>query len=318
MMRRRCAPQLVSFLLVLAGCGGDGGGAPPAAEPDGSFRYASASYVFVDTSRPTAENNGVPGKDSRTLRTAVYYPTVPTGDGAAPTDRRFPLVIFAHGFTGVGRVYNVILQAWAEAVYVVAAPDFPLSSGGTPGGPVFEDYVNQPADESFIIDQLLALNDDPESPLHDRIDPDTIGASGQSLGGITTFGLAFHSCCADPRIDAAVPMAGRLDPYPDGAYEPTIGPPVLIIHGDEDETVAYAAATEAYDLLLPPKLLLTHLGGKHVPPYVGSRNAPALSATIDASIAFFDHFLKRERGARERLLAIGERDGVRLESELER
>ena len=109
------APQLISFVLLIASCGGSGGGSTPAAEPDGSFRYASASFVFVDTSRPTAENNGVPGKDSRTLRTAVYYPTAPTGDGAAPTDRRFPLIIFAHGFTGLGRVYNVILQAWAEA-----------------------------------------------------------------------------------------------------------------------------------------------------------------------------------------------------------
>lgn len=298
--------MILLLLLALAaiGCGG-GGGAPPIAAPDGAFTIASASVTFVDHSRPTAENNGVPGKDSRALRTVVYYP--------AGTDRRFPLIVFAHGFTAVGRIYSIILQAWAEAGYVVAAPDFPLSSGGTPGGPVLGDYINQPADESFLIDELLTLNDDASNPLHGLIDPERIGASGQSLGGMTTFGVAFNTCCADPRIDAAVPMAGELVPFPGGEYDPSIGPPVLIIHGDADDTVPYSSATAAYELLLPPKLLLTHLGGGHVAPYVSSRSAPALAATIDASIAFFDHFLKHERGARERLLAVGERAGIVLE-----
>jgi fermentation-respiration switch protein FrsA (DUF1100 family) len=294
----------VLLALLSIGCG-NGGGAPPMSAPDGSFAYAAASYTFVDHSRPTAENNGVPVKDSRTLRTVVYYPT--------GTDRRFPLIVFAHGFTAVGRIYNVILQAWAEAGYVVAAPDFPLSSGGTLGGPSSGDYINQPADESFLIDALLEMNGDAASPLHGLIDPERIGASGQSLGGMTTFGVAFNSCCRDSRIGAAVPMAGELVPFPGGEYDPSIGPPVLIIHGDADETVPYSSATEAYELLLPPKLLLTHLGGGHVPPYVGSRSAPALAATIEASIAFFDLFLKREYGARERLQAVGERAGVVLE-----
>ena len=120
------------------------------------------------------------------------------------------------------------------------------------------------------------------------------------------------------RIRAAVPMAGQLAPFPGGEYDPSIGPPVLIIHGDVDDTVPYSSATEAYDLLLPPKLLLTHLGGGHVSPYVGSRSAPAVAATIESSIAFFDHFLKHERGARERLLDVGTRAGVVLEYDLGR
>ena len=299
---------LVLLALTVIGCGG--GGSAPMAAPDGPFAVGSASFTFVDHSRPTAENNGVPAKDSRTLRTVVYYPS--------SADRRFPLIVFAHGFTGVGRIYNVILQAWAEAGYVVAAPDFPLSSGGTPGGPSSGDYINQPADESFLIDELLEMNGDAASPLYGLIDPQRIGASGQSLGGMTTFGLAFNICCGDSRIRAAVPMAGQLAPFPGGEYDPSIGPPVLIIHGDVDDTVPYSSATEAYDLLLPPKLLLTHLGGGHVSPYVGSRSAPAVAATIESSIAFFDHFLKHERGARERLLDVGTRAGVVLEYDLGR
>jgi fermentation-respiration switch protein FrsA (DUF1100 family) len=133
---------------------------------------------------------------------------------------------------------------------------------------------------------------------------------------MTTFGVAFNTCCRDPRVGAAVPMAGRLAPFPGGEYDALLGPPALIIHGDMDESVPYESAIEAYALLLSPKLLLTHLDGRHVPPYVGTRAAPALAATIDASTAFFDLFLKHERGARERLLAVGGREGVLLEHDL--
>ena len=310
---------LLAALLVAAfGCGDCDNGAPAASEPDGSFAVGTMNFVFVDTSRPTAEHNGVPGKDSRTLRTTVYYPASGTsGVGAPPViGRRFPLIVFAHGFMAIGRIYSSILQAWAAAGYVVAAPDFPLSSGATPGGPVAGDYINQPADESFIIDQLLLLNRDPASPLHELIDAEHIGASGQSLGGMTTFGIAFNTCCREPRIDAAVPMAGSLAPYPGGEYDGEIGPPVLIIHGDDDESVPYDAAIEAYALAMPPKLLLTHVGGRHVPPYVGGGDPPALAATIDSSTAFFDLHLKNERGARERLFEVGTRDRVVLEHDL--
>ena len=307
--------MLVALLVFAAGCGdGDGGSnTTTQAAPDGSFAVGSLNFVFVDTSRPTAANNGVPAKDSRTLRSVVYYPATGMGVGApAVSGRRFPLIVFAHGFMALARIYGPILQAWGAAGYVVVAPDFPLSSGASPGGPVLEDYVNQPADESFLIDQMLALNDDAASPLHDLIDAERIGVSGHSLGGMTTFGAGFHTCCREPRIDAAVPMAGRLMPFPDGEYDAMIGPPVLIIHGDDDESVAYQDAIDAYAFASPPKLLLTHLGGRHVPPYVGGSDIPALTATIDASTAFFDLYLKNEQGSRERLLEVGTRDRIEL------
>ena len=315
--------RLLLLLLLAPAMGCGGGSAAPSLRPaDGSFAVGTTNFTFVDTSRPTAENKGAPAKDSRTLRTAVFYPIEgpignPARSGAPPiAGRRFPLIVFAHGLTAIARIYTVILQAWAEAGYVVAAPDFPLSSGTAPGGANKDDVVNQPADESFVIDQMLLLDGDPASLLHGAIDRDRIGASGQSLGGMTTFGVAFNTCCRDPRIDAAVPLAGSLILFPAGEYDPDIGPPVLIVHGDADESVPYESATEAYALLLAPKFLLTHLGGRHVPPYVGSRDAPPVAATIDASIAFFDLFLKHERDALERLIAVGQRAAVTLQYDL--
>jgi predicted dienelactone hydrolase len=292
-------------LLLLAGCGGDDGAR--LTEPDGVFAVADETITVVDPSRPTAANGGAPGSDARLLRTAVFHPLAAG---------RFPLIVFAHGLGALGRIYTVILSAWAAEGYVVAAPDFPLSRATAPGGPARADYVNQPADLSFLIDTLLALDADPTSALHGRIDAAHVGAAGQSLGGLTTFGLTLDTCCRDPRIDAAVPMAGLLAPFPGGVYDGAIAPPTLVIHGDADDTVPYDEARTAYDLLRAPKALLTHLGGGHILPYVGSSDRAAQQATIDASIAFFDLYLKHERGARERLLAVGTRERVRLEADL--
>jgi fermentation-respiration switch protein FrsA (DUF1100 family) len=301
-MARRWSP-IVFVALLVAGCG-DGGGA---SAPDGTFAVDEIALTLVDPTRPTAANGAAPASDSRTLRTALYLPH---------TERRLPLVVFAHGLGALGRIYAVILEAWAGEGYVVAAPDFPLSRATAPGGAVYADYVNQPADLRFLIDELLRLDGDPASPLYGRIDGEHIGVAGQSLGGLTTFGLTLNTCCGDPRVDAAVPMAGLLAPFPDGVFAGADAPPMLIIHGDADDTVDYRDALDAYALLDAPRALLTHLGGGHILPYVGSGDRPAQLATIDASTAFFDLFLKREHGARDRLLAIGDRSRVRLDAEL--
>lgn len=305
--RRRSTALLVAPLaLLLAACGAGGGGAG-LNEPDGVFAVEDTTLTVVDPDRPTAANGPFPADDSRTLRTAVFYPRAAG---------RFPLVVFAHGLGALGRIYTVILAAWAAEGYVVAAPDFPLSRATAPGGPVADDYVNQPADLSFLIDELLRLDADPASVLHGRIDGEHIGAAGQSLGGLTTFGLTLDTCCRDARIDAAVPMAGLLWPFPGGDYDGAIAPPTLVIHGDADDTVPYAQALAAYALLAAPRALLTHVGGGHILPYVGSSDRAAQLATIDAATAFFDLYLKRERGARERLLAVGGRQRVRLDADL--
>ena len=105
-------------------------------------------------------------------------------DDAAVADGTFPLVVFSHGWLASGPAYEVRIKEWARAGYIVAAPTFPLSSGA---GGMLGDYVNQPADVSFVIDELLALPDD--DPLAGHVDADAVAAAGHSLGAITTIGV---------------------------------------------------------------------------------------------------------------------------------
>lgn len=319
-MRRRLA---LFCALLFAACGGGGGGGGASRSGDGPFAVGTTEITFVDTSRPTAANGDVPAKDSRTLFTRIYYPAVGTPEsrevpGAAPANDEgpYPLVVFAHGFQAVSEVYRDIYIAWAEAGYVVAAPDFPLSSSrSTMNHPVASDYVNQPADVSFLIDRLLAESARAGGVLAGLVDPERIGVSGQSLGGMTTMGVAYHTCCVDPRIDAAIPMAGRLAAFPDGEYFTGIDTPILVIHGDRDDTVSYADGRAIYDGASPPRFFLTILGGDHIVPYVAGRNNPQTEPIRRAIVAFFDAYLKGRPDGIDRLLAVDDLDIATVEAE---
>jgi len=275
---RRCLAVLV--VASLAMFAPSTGTAQPTA-------VAELSFTFVDTSRPAGSQSNV-----RTLPARVLVP-----DGR----HDHPLIVFAHGFSANGPVYTNLLRQVAAEGYVVALPTFPLSSAGTPGGPQLGDYVNQPADVSFVITQLLALDAQAGSPLAGRIDEDHIGVSGHSLGAITTLGFA-NTCCLDPRVDAIAPIAGLRAGFP-GSFFPAGTPPLLLIHGDADATVPYSGSTSAYADAPAPKFLVTLLGAGHVPFRIGFTVPPTVPAsevvTVDALVAFFDRYLENgPRGLR--------------------
>jgi dienelactone hydrolase len=285
----------LAVAMLLAACGRVSTTAPvaPVAPP---LTVTFMARTFVDTSRVTPAHGDAPELPSRTLPTTIAVP-----DGPGP----FPLIMFSHGFGSSGQDYADVLRAIASAGYVVAAPDFPLTSEGVPGAP--ERGVDapdaQPADVRFVIDQLLA------DPLAARIDRGRIGAAGHSMGAGITMGVAFNTCCRDPRIRAGVLMA--VDPptlYHGDYFVPPV-PPVLVIHGDRDESLPYAGGRRAYETADPPKFFLTVLGGDH--------SSAASEVVLPATIDFFDTYLKKRPGGLKRLKVDADRPGVtRLESVL--
>ena len=273
--------------------------APAPKQNFGPYAVGVRTETFVDSSRATDPSNGAPGKPSRTLRTLVLYPAqgeasdrdvpdAPPAAEAAP----FPLIEFSHGFTASGPAYTLLLRQFAAAGYVVAAPTFPLSSGGTPGGPNVNDYKNQPADVSFVISEMLRLNKDASSPLRGLIVPDKVAAAGHSLGAITTLGAAYNNCCSDERIKAAVPISGLELPFPDGRFFAQPAPPLLLIHGNEDRTVPYSGSENAYRAAGAPKFLLTIEKGPHTP-----FSGPGGVVIVKVMRDFFDHYLKGRDGS---------------------
>ena len=310
-MRKRV---VVAVLAVLATVGAVAPVAPAGADTqattEGRYAVGVRTETFVDASRPTSANNAYPGAPTRTLVTTVWYPAAGTPgapdqpNAPAYDHRRFPLLVFSHGFTANGPIYGFLLRRIASAGYVVAAPTFPLSNGQAPGGPRIVDVLNQPADVSFVIDQLVRLGADDDSPYAGLLRRHRIATAGHSLGGVTTLGL-LNDCCIDRRIDAYIPMSGIAVPFPNGAYSWDRKFPILLIHGTNDGTVPFAGSLGVFGDARSPKYLLALLDGSHVP-FGGEQGG----IIVTSMLHFLDRYLKHRGGSLHALVDDGNVPGV--------
>lgn len=225
--------------------------------------------TFVDRSRPTPAHLGVPGSPARTLKTTIWYPAQGTPSStpiaAAPADRTggpYPLIVFAHGLSATPQFYEALLTRWAAAGFVIAAPLFPLTHAGTPGGLDQDDQINQPADVRFVITSMLAISTAKASALKGVLSPTEIGVSGQSDGAVTV--LAFlNSCCTDARVKAVEVISGDPEAYPNGKYRSSGNPATLIAHGTLDPLLPFNQMASFYNTLSDPKAFLSMVGADH-------------------------------------------------------
>jgi hypothetical protein len=278
---------------------------PPAAP----FAVAHTMMTFVDTTRGTPARGGAPAQHTRTLVTTVYYPASVAPTSAAPTPppvgHRFPLVVFAHGYEIDAAAYAPLLHDLAVGGYVVAAPDFPGTSTAHPGPANRADTLQQPADISFVITSLLAASANP-GLLHDTIDPNAVGDSGQSDGGVTAAAAAYNTCCIDPRIKAATILTGGAFGF-DGQWFPPGTPPAMFVHAVDDEVNPYGASTSMFAQAQSPKYLLTVEDGSHLEVYVDPPWEPEIA---QAMVAFYDLYLKGDQTAATRLQTEGNQPGM--------
>ena len=236
----------------------------------GPYAPATQDFTLVDSSRTTAAHNGNPETAGRVLATSVWYPAQdrpfewlrpgprPLARDACPA----PLVIYSHGFMSFRENGAYLASYLASHGYIVAAANFPLTRFGTAGGPQFTDVINQPGDVSFLIDSLLADRDSPENRFAKCIDPERIGAIGLSLGGLTTTLLAFHPEFRDPRIQAAVSIAGPLALLGKEFFSNS-STPFMIIASDIDAMVDYQENALQLREWIPAATLVTVHGGSH-------------------------------------------------------
>ncbi len=246
--------------------------------------------TFVDSSRATPEPRPA---SERTLETEVYVP-----DGPGP----FPLIVHAHGFEGAPQKFTGLLTSWAEAGYVVVAPRFPLTSDTGPGNSGLGDYTEQPADVSFVIDELLASDQYAAA-----IDPERIGVSGLSLGGGTVYGLVWNTCCRDERIDAAIVMSSLRFPF-EGEFG-TNDIPVMILHGDADPALRYDEAVISYEESAAPKWFVQLVGGSHASPYEDDQS-PHDELVVTVTLDFWAGTLGADASALDRIADDGTVDGL--------
>jgi predicted dienelactone hydrolase len=277
--------------------------------PLAPFAVAHTKMTFVDTSRSTPARDGTPAQPHRTLVTTVYYPASVVPSETAPTPPpaagHFPLIVFAHGYAIDAAAYAPLLRDLAVGGYVVAAPDFPGTSTAYPGAANRPDTLQQPADLSFVITSMLTASSQP-GLLHDTINPNEIGDSGQSDGGVTAAATAYNTCCIDPRIHAATILTGGAFGF-EGQWFPPGTPPVIFVHAVADEVNPYSASTSMFAQAQSPKYLLTVEDGSHLEVFVDPPWEPEIA---QAMIAFYDLYLKHDPSAEARLHTEGNQPGM--------
>jgi dienelactone hydrolase len=238
----------------------------------------------------------------RKLPTTVFYPK-----GAG----RFPVVIFSHGLNGRPSDYRELLTRWAAAGFVVAAPAYPHTTRGAARFDAL-DVVNQPADASYVLTKVLALNTKNGDPLRGHLDTARVAAAGHSAGGITTVGL--FSLGRDDRLTAGIVLAGNGL----GMGKAYAGRPasLLFVHGDKDPIVPYDWGRAAYDAVPWPKAWLRLRGQGHIDPYLRP-GASAFAAVNRTTTDFLRWTLYGDATAKRRLAADAKtNDAGRLDNRL--
>jgi dienelactone hydrolase len=222
----------------------------------GPHQVSHQPISWVDSARPTTANRDFKGLGTRELRGRIWFPTDKEG---AP----YPLVVYSHGYMSQYKEGEYILDFLASHGYVAVSVDFPLSNGSAPGGAVVSDIVNQAGDISFLIDQMLARSKQTDNLLYGRVDGDRIAAIGLSLGGLTTELAAFDPKMRDPRIRAAISMAGPSQFLMPEFFDSS-SIPFMYIGGTADAIVPF----EENALPIPAKykngILVSLYSGSHV------------------------------------------------------
>ncbi len=222
----------------------------------GSLGVARQAIALTDPSRPTSPNGDFEGSPVRELNGYLWIPD-------RTEQKPFPLIVYSHGFMSSVAEPRYLVDFLVPKGYAIVAVDYPLTYSGAPGGANAADVIHQPGDVSFLIDALLARNADEQDSLHGMLNPERIAAVGLSLGGLTTKFSAYHRDLHDPRLRAAVSIAG-----PSSFLEPkffeTTSLPFLMIAGSADAIISY----EDNAAPIPDKVdngqLVTLHNGSHV------------------------------------------------------
>ncbi|TDB71613.1 dienelactone hydrolase family protein [Micromonospora sp. KC723] len=315
-MFRRRAPMLLATALLAAALTGCSTAPAPTARPTAPSEPPRAttpaprvpagtapSETFAVGVRLLRLNRG----GDRPLPVTIWYPAA--GDagkapkrGATAADGRFPLVMFSHGLGGRPDDYAALLTRWTAAGFVVAAPAFPHTSRGTDSNVL--DVLNQPADVSYVLDQVLALDAKADDPLRGRLATDRVAAAGHSAGGVTTIGL--FTASRDKRLDAGVVFAGTALGV--GTAFAGAAAPLLFVHGEADEVVKYAAGKAVYDAVPWPKAMLSLPNGDHGRALLA--DDAALRVVSDTTVGFLRWTLYGDEKAKAGIPADAARGGI--------
>jgi len=260
---------ILSFAVALVACSGtsdanSGIDAVDAPAELGAFAVGHSTFTPVDASR-----------DDRSLLVDVWYPVdeidaasasprqytlsgipgpvseVALADPSVSTLKKHHLLVFSHGYQGIGTQSIGLMEILASHGFIIASPEHTGNAQQSPTDSFDESAANRVPDVSFIIDTMLARSGEPGDPFFERIEEEGIGVVGHSFGAMTAIGTAagWAGADADRRVDAILPVSGVIVPelQSDERNSPNAGftqeqleriiVPVMLMGGTKDVNV---------------------------------------------------------------------------------
>lgn len=239
----------------------------PPLVPPGTYPIGSTTLQVVD--------NSVAGDPGRQVPTTVWYPATAAAGAAGATqpdhrDAPYPLLVFSQGYEEYPTAYMPLLQAWASAGFVVAAPSYPdTDPPATPKTPAPDraDIVHHPTDLKTVLAAVLGASSGRGTTLSGLVDPYEIGLVGQSDGGDVSLAVGADTCCRYPGVGALAILSGAEYAGFQGPYFATPTPPLLVVQGSADVINPPGCSVQIYDAAPAPKYYLDLVGADHLAPY---------------------------------------------------
>ncbi len=257
-----------------------------------------SAFLLAAASLPAADHAvhvNVAGRD-----VAVWKPA-----GPAP-EAGFPVVVFSHGFTGCNTQSVFLMDALANAGYLVLAPNHADARCGSarrtgagrwhPEEPFQKaqewsemTYRDRRADIEAVLDAVLS-----GKPFQGvRVDAARVGVAGHSLGGYTALAVAgAWTSWKDPRIKAVLALSPFNTPFLAKGNLGRMNVPVMYQGGTLDLGISPTVRRleGAYDRSSAPKYYVEFRGAGHL---AWTDLNPRFHSLIDQySVAFFDRYLK--------------------------
>ena len=302
--------MLAVLLLAASSCstrgaGGSGSvGSPGNADPTSSSSSSTAvpsqvsslspsavgvaPATVVDPTRPTLPRGDRPVIAQRELVLTIRYPTSgapgPEELADAPPLGRSPLLVFAHGFDVSASRYAALLHDIAAAGFVVAAPDFPMTSSVYDGAPVEGDLPQQSLDVDAIITQLAGVvgpGSAVPGPILDAIASGPVGIMGHSDGAMTALLSAYAPRYLASHVGAVIAVAGAVSEFGGHWFNASSSPPLLALQAARDEISPFSRSEALVAADPRPAMLVAVDGVSHL----GAVTDPTVVSAVAALVA---------------------------------
>ncbi len=172
--------------------------------------------------------------------------TVAIDDVPASAGGQRNLIVFSHGFGGIGLQSIRLMEHLASHCFVVVSPDHTGNTSFDNSSPNPE--ADRYPDIAFVIDYMEERNNEPGGAFEGRVDTSNVGVAGHSYGGMTSILMAagYDPWAADVRVRAILPIASSSIPLTDEQIQ-SITIPTCFLVGTSDGLEP--VTTRAYDLL---------------------------------------------------------------------